>query len=124
MPLARSNRDLFDYVLKEDRELPAEQQTVFHLRALSSRVAMRMHTLAQVKPVALLAGVAGWKNFRDAAGNEVVCKHAKGKVIVEGIELDKPLSEESLDYLSPEWCNELAAAVLTNNRLSSDDAKN
>lgn len=124
MVLARSTRDLFDYVLLEDLKLPPEKRTVFHLRAISGQLALRVHAAAQAKPVALLTGVAGWSNFRDANGDEIPCKHTKGRKIIEGIELAEWLSDESLEWLSLPMINELATAVLRGNALDADDVKN
>lgn len=128
MPIARSTKEVFDYVLTEDRELPKEKQTVFHLRRLSTRLAMRCRDLAenqgQMGEFALRAGIAGWTNFADEEGATVKCEHDKGSHTLFGIEVRDPLSIASLNRIPPQCLGELAAAIITGNTLSADDVKN
>lgn len=128
MPVARSTREVFDYVCQEDRELPKEKQTVFHLRRLSTRHAVRARDLAEEQgrmcEFALRAGIAGWDNLCDDEGRAVPCAHDKGVHGIFGIEVKDPLSLESLNRLPPQIIGELASAIITGNTLSEDDVKN
>jgi hypothetical protein len=128
MAVARSTKEVFDYVLKEDRELPKEKQTVFHLRRLSTRHAVRARDLAEDQgrmcEFALRAGVAGWDNFADEDGKAVECRHDKGSVPVFGIDVAEPMSMDSLNRIPPHVVGELATAIITGNTLTSDDVKN
>jgi hypothetical protein len=129
MPVARSSRELFDYVAEEDRKLPKEKQTVFHLRRFSARLAARTQDLAEGKKGQLLElllrfGIAGWTNFCDAAGEMVPCEHEKGVHLLFGCEVDQPLTVDSLNRLSQALLGELATAIFQGNTLSEEDAKN
>ena len=128
MVVARSAKEVFDYVPVCDRDLPPDQQTVFHLRRFTARLALRVQDLSaargQVGEVVLRAGIAGWSNFHDAEGNDIVAKHKKGRELINGAQVDNPLTEESLDWLSPELLGELASAIITGNTVNADDLKN
>lgn len=128
MPVARSAKEVFDYVLQEERGLPVEKQTVFTLRRLSTRLHMRAQALAGdlglMSEFVLRVGIAGWRNFADAAGVEVPCTHDKGDRVVHGITVREPLSEASLDHVPISITGELAQAIISGNTLTADDVKN
>lgn len=128
MPVARSAHEVFDYVLLEERGLPAEKQTVFTLRRLTTRLHMRAQALASdlglMSEFVLRVGIAGWRNFAEAGGTEVPCKHDKGDRVVHGITVRDPLSEESLDFVPIGITGELAQAIINGNTLTADDVKN
>ena len=128
MVVARSSKEVFDYVLQEDRALPVEKQTVFHLRRFSTRLALRAQDLqasrGQVAELVLRSGIHGWSNFADGEGGVVECKHDKGIKTLWGCDVHNPLTLESMDRLSPEIAGELASAIITGNTLTDEDVKN
>ncbi len=128
MVVARSVKEVFDYVLQDDRLLPVEKQTVFHLRRFSTRLSLRVQDLqssrGQIAEVVLRAGIAGWTNFADADGEHVGCKHESGLKHIHGCEVRDPLTLECLDRLSPEIAGEIASAIIMGNTLTTDDVKN
>lgn len=135
MPVARSARELFDYVLMEDRDLPAEQQTTFSLRALSTRVSLALDNLASTdgKDIAVRvghriiatvrAGLAGWRNFNDKDGKPIPFHAAAGPRMIYGVEVDNPADLESLEWFSPEQVKELAGAIVDGNQLTRADVR-
>lgn len=127
MAIAIDPNKTFEYVLLCDRELPPEEQTIFHLKALSAR------ELAEIQDKAARAdmdgnfefrsgsqtlrileiGVRGWKNLRDAQGNEIAFRENNGRP-----------RGENWDLLLPEWRRELANAITEQNRISGAERKN
>lgn len=139
MPVARSTRETFRYILKCDRSLPTAQQTIFHLRRLPTGVMLALENLQTVdvssglqatvrfgdqKMVALRAGLAGWENFCLADGTPVAFKANAGTRSIHGVSVDAPASEESVAYLQPEHAKELAEAVLDGNTVTPTDVGN
>jgi len=129
MVLARSVREVFDYILQEDRALPVEKQTVFHLRRFTTELAFRTQDLGgdargKIGEIVLRAGIAGWSNFRDASGSEIECKHDKGKHLVWGATVEDPLTKDAMSWLPPEIVGELGNAIIAGNTLTEEDAKN
>lgn len=127
MPVARSTKEVFDYVTLADRELAKEKQTTFHLRRLSTQLILRARSLddhSKMVEFALRCGVAGWENFADADGAPVKASHDKGEQLVFGVAVRDPLSSESLNRLPPDVVVELAKAIVEGNTLTEDDAKN
>lgn len=128
MPIARSAQEVFDYVALEDRELPAEKQTVFHLRRLSTRVMTRLRDIAddqgRVAELALRAGIAGWDKFVDQDGVVIEARHEKGEVLLWGIPIKDPLHVDSLNRLPVSLVGELATAIIAGNTVTDDDVKN
>lgn len=127
MPIAVDPNKSWDYVLLVDRMLPPEEQTVFNLRVLSARELAEIEDGAAKSDLAgniefrggtqtlriLSLGVTGWRNFRDAQGNEITFRENNGKP-----------RAENWDCLRPEWRKELANAVTEQNRLSEEERKN
>lgn len=139
MPIARSSRETFRYVLKCDRSLEPSKQTVFILRALPTRVMMALDNLQTVdvgegmratvrfgdqKMVALRAGLAGWENYSTSDGTPVPFKADAGTRMVHGVQVEMPASEESIGWLAAEHAKELAEAVLEANTLKPGDVGN
>lgn len=123
MAVAVDPNRTFDYVLKEDRELPAEQQTVFKLKVLSARELAGLEDSVSVmdkdgnwqvkvgtKVLEILRlGLKGWKNLWRTS---------------EITEPFKGIGDESLDLLRPEWRRELADAITEQTNLSEGEVKN
>ena len=132
MPIARSTRETFDFVVTADRRLPKEQQTTFHLRRLPTVIMLRLRDLREGDDaaigswmmVALRAGLAGWTNFLDADGAQVPFALDAAPATVCGIALPASASEQSVNRLGVQDATELALAIMQGNELSADDAKN
>lgn len=139
MPVARSSRETFRYVLRCDRNLEPSKQTVFHLRRLSTRVMLALENLQTVdvssgmqatvrfgdqKMVALRAGLAGWDNFCMSDGTPAPFKSDAGTRAIHGVTVENPASEESISYLQPDWAKELAEAILDGNTVQPADVGN
>jgi len=81
MVIAIDPHKVHDYVLKSERTLPKEQQTVFKLRCLT--VSQRAEVednyssidgrllIGSRQMVTLRHGLAGWENMLDEAGNKI-----------------------------------------------------
>lgn len=129
MPIARSTNSVFDYVCLEDRDLPAEEQTVFQLRTLTSEEHLRASDIASMgggraTEYVLRVGIAGWSNLHDAEGNLVPCQRHSGKRNVSGISVKAPLTTESLNRLPASVLEELGAAIMEGNTVSDEDVGN
>jgi len=112
------------YVLKEDRELPEDQQTVFLLRALSARELAQVEDgMSVVTPGGdvriatgsqslrtLDLGLTGWENFLTPDGKLVP--------------FDGNAKASNWDYLRPSWRRELSNAILDQTRLTEAERKN
>lgn len=132
MPIAVSLDETRRYVLKCDRDLPPDEQTVFIIGTLTSAQAARINDRilqidtdqgSAVQPqmgtafrLACAYGVHDWENFRDAKGNDV-----RPRRIGSGSR--RMLSDESLDRIRP-WMAELFGAVMEHNDLGSVDEGN
>lgn len=119
MAIARS-MTAREYILKCDRELPQEQQTVFLITPLSAKAQTEIEDLlssdenaimeiatddrtvkmpydagrSEKKMRALRVGLTGWRNYKDAEGNDVP--------------FEKFSPDERLSLLYPDWREELA----------------
>lgn len=123
MAIAVDPNRTFDYVLKEDRDLPPEQQTVFKLKVLSARELARLEDSVSVmdkdgnwqvkvgtKTLEILScGLRRWDNFRDRNGNLITFVGSM---------------DDNFDRLRPEWRRELADAITEQANLSEDERKN
>lgn len=112
------------YVLREDRALPLESQTVFLLKVLSAReLAQIEDAMSVVTPGGdvcvrtgsqtlrtLELGLTGWENF----------KRPDGAMLA----FDAATKSVNWDYLRPEWRRELSHAILEQTRLTGDQEKN
>lgn len=114
MAIARDPRTTWKYVLREDRELPRDKQTVFHLKHLTLAQeqaafdgierthgqSVIVNTGARCLDI-LRAGLTGWDNLLDESGATIEPKKdAQGRV-----------RDESLMLLSLEQRLELAGAI-------------
>lgn len=132
MAIARSTAETFTHITAADRQLPAENQTKFLLRRLSTKLMLSLQNLRSGDEgaigswmlVALRAGLAGWTNFVDETGAPIEFAMDSGRRTVCGIELDRSASEESVNRLSTADATELALEILKGNQVTADDAKN
>lgn len=113
--IATNPKSTWNYVLLEDRALPKEQQTVFHLKHLTlaeehqtydgldriGGVGLGRRDLGSSYLRSLRAGLSGWSNMPDGQGGFVEPKKdAFGQI-----------SDESLQRLSLNQRIELARAI-------------
>jgi hypothetical protein len=138
MVIARSVNEVFNYVCKAERELPQDQRTVFHLRPLSAFVGMALENLNEAssdgsrvqlrigdqKKVALLAGLAGWDNLRNAQGEVVEFRSKKGTFSICGISVANPADQATVDLLPQDVAEELVDAIRSGSAFTADAAKN
>lgn len=127
MAIAVDPNRTFDYVLKGDRKLPVEQQTVFKLKVLSAKELARLEDnislmdlngVMQVKSGSIILetlriGLRGWDTFHDKNGNLIEFRDNNGKP-----------RDDNFDLLRPEWRRELANAITEQTKLSGDEIKN
>lgn len=120
MVIARSVTETFSVVLESDKE--SERPTTFRIRALPHRVMLALPGLSPKEQVELIvrAGVADWENLVDGAGAPVPARRADQAQNLFGVEVDKPLSLESLDALPLFVVTELSEAVLEQNKLTQE----
>lgn len=123
MPIAVDPAKVVRYVLRAERELPPEQQTVFLLKALTARetadvedalffqtaIGTMVRNGSQRLRI-LGLGVVGWENFPDSQGRPVPFNTQ-----------DKAAN---WDRIAPEYQTELANAIMEANRLNAADRKN
>ena len=121
----------FDYVLREERELPIEERTTWHLRTLSEGEYEEVESGTSVESLlvggfssVLVHGKArkilnfallGWTNFDGVAGRVEAPRRAGGPRAV--------LTSECLDSIEP-FMIELANAITERKALSVDARKN
>lgn len=124
----------FDYVLVADRELPKDQQTIWHLRTLTEweyeriergeRVTLAAEGDAQVHMSGerhakarkvLDFGLLGWTNYGDNPGREDAVRKTEGE--------RSGLAAETLDLIEP-YMTELSNAVLERKMLTREARKN
>jgi hypothetical protein len=126
MPIALNPKSTFAYVLECDRDLPTEEQTIFHLRGLT------VSEEASVSDSMILAhggsndltfragthqltvlrfGLRGWDNLRDGDGAEVPFEQTKGH--------PRHITDECLDRLEGRWRQELVNAILERGQVTA-----
>ena len=130
MAIARSTREVVDYIPEDDRGLEESQQTTFQLRRLPHRTMLRIIELetaghvSLVNELAVRAGVAGIVNLQKPDGGVVTCKHDSRKQIIGGIQVESPLALSVWEVLPIELMVELSKAVVESNQATEDDVKN
>jgi len=131
MVIARSTRENIPFILERERELPPEQQTTFLLATLAHHVMLQLLQLSQqgrsrdYVELALRAGLRGWKQFPDEKGNETPFRREEGKTVtVHGAEVKGPVTPATLAVIPIDIVLELVNAIVGENRVTDDDAKN
>ena len=129
--IAHTTGKVIDYILKEEREKPDAERTVFHLRTLSKRATATIQdnlvgydiagSVVVSRPgtgalVACKLGIAGWENMQDADGNEVRPRFITSKGSKGGLQA---LSPKSLDVLPQFAIDELGGAIMDLNGLTT-----
>lgn len=135
MAIALSPERRFRYILEEDRELPADQQTVWWLRVLTQKERDRLlKDTANVKganrsPVPVMAdtlrcGLDGWDNFRDAEGSDTPFEAVSPSDGHAWIKRPAIPSDATLDNIPYGYWTELFEAIINSSQLREDDVKN
>lgn len=134
MALALTPDKSFDYVLECDRSLPEEQQTIWHLRALTVaerqricdgiRVAQARGTDGNVAHIldAIRCGLQGWTNFRDPDGNEA--EFVTGRPRQAYIKREAVITDDCLERIPGEYMVEIGQAIIQCSRVEEGDRKN
>ena len=128
MPIALDPKSTFPYVLKDDRALPEDQQTVFQLRGLtvaeeasvsdsmilahsgSDEMSFRAGTH---QLTILRYGLRGWDKFNDAAGGEVAFEQTKAH--------PRCVSDACLDRIETKHRAELSGAIMERGDIGADE---
>lgn len=124
-----------EYVLRDDRSLPPEEQSVFLLRPLTLaqqtaiKDAMASVNASQDIKInagtqelhALRFGLAGWRNVRDSKGNQEEAKGTTSKR--NGVDFFT-LDDTTIEKIPPKYRAELAEEITNGSGLSGDEAKN
>lgn len=128
MAIAVDPNKIVPYVLKEDRHLPPDQQTIWKTKILTARQHAHLQDYAVqanstdssmfVKSGSTVLetikmGLYGWENFKDENGKEVEWR------IKDGIPLD-----ENFDRMQPRWRQEISKFISERNTLSAEQIKN
>jgi len=126
-PIALSLNETWDYVLKDNREDQEEEQTVFHLRALSLKQRTKLQNMVSASSgddedttVMQIAigdrslyscehGIAGWDNFIDGEGNEVEFRSVGASA-----------SRKSLEVIGSSDMAELSNEIVERSSLTKD----
>ena len=122
MAIAIDPREVFEYVLEADRELPEDEQTVWLLKPMSYKEERALkRRLSSGKAVDLVDAtedilrdnLRGWKvgTFRKADGTEIAPDVVDGKA-----------TEETLGMIDHSWRTELANAITSRGRLTVKDS--
>jgi hypothetical protein len=107
----------WEYILRDDQELPKEEQTVWTLQPLSHRAMSEMADaqtqefgdegkihifmmLGTRRRIALRYGIKSVSNFTDESGQEV------------SFEEGKPVPDSFLDRLEDNWLDEIAGQII------------
>ena len=134
MAIAINPDDERVYILKDDRKLPKDEQTMFYLRTLTARDYYRLkdgalevrapirnasetrtvfHTGTQEQEI-LLKGLIRWENLKDARGNELVYPDGR----------DNDARLKALSYLRPNWRKEISEVILADSDVTEQDEGN
>jgi len=123
MAIAIEPGRIVDYVLKNDRKLPKEQQTVFKIKVLTARELAQIedsystidmdgqfHFKTGTRTLAILdVAVTGWENLKDK--KEQPIPYDKGNA-------------NRWDYLRQDYRTELANFITEQTRLNEGELKN
>ena len=73
--------------------------------------------------VALKCALLSWDNYPDPEGKPTPFERVKGNQVVEGLTIDGPPTDETLERLEIEHWNDLGDQILAANVLSEEDTK-
>lgn len=137
MTIATAPGETWEYVTKEDRDLPEDKRTVYVLRSLTTQERKKVDNamLSQgddmqeglnlrwgdLTVTALKLGLEDVRNLRDADGQEVPFRfETVGSVNGRR----RRVKDEFLDRVPAAVQYEVASAITKGNQLTEDDAKN
>lgn len=132
MVIARSTRENIPYVIEAERDLKDEsKKTTFLIAVLPNHIMLqlmefeRLGKQKSLVELALAAGLRGWSNFPDEAGNETPFVRDDGRSrLMHGVKVQDPVKAATLEVLPASLLIELTNAVITANQLALDEAKN
>jgi hypothetical protein len=134
MAIAINPDDERVYILKEDRALPKDEQTLFFLRTLTARDYYRLkdgamevrapirnametrtvfHSGTQEQEI-MLKGLIRWENLKDGHGN--VLSYPDGN--------DSNAKLKAMSYLRPNWRKEISEVILADSDVTEQDEGN
>jgi len=124
MPIANTPGKVFDYILKRERALPKESQTVFKLRTLTADQWSIIWDQAGAGGQAIMSvasGLTGWENFKDADGLPVSFKGNES-----GLSDDDNLQRmmDNLNRIAGADILELSYAIRARNVIEEIERKN
>jgi len=128
MVVARSVKEVTDFVTSADLKRPEGQRTKFHLRTLPTLAMVRITELVgdntALFELVLRAALDGWTNMAISDGTPLAAVHDPGDHLIHGVTITRPLSMESLNALDAETAGEVITEIMTRNSLTDDDVKN
>jgi len=140
MAIALTPNQKRDFILSADRSLPAEKQTVFELRGVPVALRSKFNVLIGFAPktesadplfgisrdhlnalylLAIRCCLVGWRNFRDADGNEL--KFSGQTIDVDGMPIRGAATDESLELLGTSALAELGAECINGMIVTKSD---
>jgi len=126
------------YVLKSERDLPADGQTRWNIRPLKWRERADVQDGVIVTEISMMGPKTGQRSgiMKHLSGTQARLALEKGLISVENLlgpdgspvayhqTLDPARKEEVLDSLDPEWTKEIAEEILRMSGLLKDEEKN
>lgn len=111
------------YVLKQDRGLPEDQQTKWHIKPLSVSDTREVHDLLlSEKPAsglmrAFARGIVGWDNLLDD-GNQLPFTGRKYPQDSDGLPRCRP---EEIERIPVPWQEEIGSVIVVNSELDESE---
>jgi hypothetical protein len=123
MAIAVDPKQTYPYVLKEDRNLPESERTIWKIRAPTTRHEREVSLESQRSSIhgsiyMVKHRLAGWDNYR--------VRKEDGSIVTvtPEFETDGTLSDKSLDLILLRWKVELSDAILDLGKVSETDKGN
>ena len=134
---AISPNQTFKYIMKSERELPPEEQTVFHCNLLSAEQEALVDdntgvstkdgyqlTIGTSNLLALHLGLFKIENMADADGNPFQLKRDETKAKDTLPKVGRPWLMSCIDRIPREARDEVAVAIKTGGELEDETVKN
>lgn len=117
MPIALIPNYKWDYVLKRQRKLPKEKQTIFHLKSFDGEQWINYYNqkdFGSQTAYSLMVGLLGWDNFKNDLGVPVDFEKTEtGDFAIDNI----PKLRDGDIF-------ELSTAIIKRNIITEDEIKN
>lgn len=101
-----------EYILKKERKLPKEEQTIFLIKMMTAEEGAHTVDVLNMNPggakyalSCIQMGLIEWRNLKDYEGKEIDF-------------LDEETKLKNLDFLPPEYWAEIADAIVMKNQVS------